>query len=344
MKSFIITGSGVTACINGKVYNVAQSHPKYAEIATAVQTNDWDAVPGLVDLSVAVTAFGVGKVVVKNGTVYYKGEPVHNVVTNRILSMIDDGYSGEILINFLERLLANPSRTAVEELYLFLEAGKIPLTPDGYILAYKRVNDNFYDKHSNTMLNKPYGLLTDEEKALFPYTARGVTAKIVNNEVVLEMERNSVDDRRNSTCSYGLHFCSLDYLKSFGGGRTVIVKIDPADVVSIPSDYNNTKGRTCRYIVAGELEMTSDTTEYFTSSVMDVGPSCLPTIDDIPVDEGIVEDIGTSINYQDGYKAGYKAGRSGHGRQAVVVGVVTEYDKGYAQGFVDGKGHKRKQF
>jgi hypothetical protein len=33
----------------------------------------------------------------------------------------------------------------------------------------------------------------------------------------------------------------------------MIVKINPADVVSIPSDYDNTKGRTWRYEVVGEI-------------------------------------------------------------------------------------------
>jgi hypothetical protein len=53
-----------------------------------------------------------------------------------------------------------------------------------------------------------------------------------------------------------LHFCSQDYLPHFGNGydsRVVIVKINPADVVSIPSDYNNAKGRACRYEVVGEI-------------------------------------------------------------------------------------------
>jgi len=35
----------------------------------------------------------------------------------------------------------------------------------------------------------------------------------------------------------------------------VIVKIDPADVVSIPSDYNNQKGRCCKYMVIREVEL-----------------------------------------------------------------------------------------
>ena len=32
----------------------------------------------------------------------------------------------------------------------------------------------------------------------------------------------------------------------------MIVKINPADVVSIPKDYNNTKGRACKYEVIAE--------------------------------------------------------------------------------------------
>jgi hypothetical protein len=81
------------------------------------------------------------------------------------------------------------------------------------------------------------------------------------------MERNMVDDNRNNTCSSGLHFCSHSYLASFSGERTVIVKIDPADVVSIPSDYNDAKGRTCRYTVIGEVGQSPDDKVEFTKPV-----------------------------------------------------------------------------
>jgi hypothetical protein len=37
------------------------------------------------------------------------------------------------------------------------------------------------------------------------------------------------------------------------GNRVVIVEIDPRDVVSIPSDYNNAKGRCWKYKVVGEV-------------------------------------------------------------------------------------------
>jgi hypothetical protein len=42
-------------------------------------------------------------------------------------------------------------------------------------------------------------------------------------------------------------------MKSYSGDKIVILEIDPADVVSIPTDYNNAKGRCCRYKVVGEL-------------------------------------------------------------------------------------------
>ena len=83
------------------------------------------------------------------------------------------------------------------------------------------------------------------------------------------MPRNQVMDDPNVTCAAGLHFCSIEYLNSMWGhnGHTMIVKINPADVVSIPVDYNNSKGRCCRYEVIaehqhGEKDTVSDTSVY----------------------------------------------------------------------------------
>jgi hypothetical protein len=112
-----------------------------------------------------------------------------------------------------------------------LEKNALPITPDGHFLAYKKVRNDFLDIHSGTMDNS--------------------VGQIV------EMERHEVNDNKDETCSTGLHFCGMSYLNHFGGSdsRTVIVKINPADVVSIPSDYNNAKGRACRYEVIGELNV-----------------------------------------------------------------------------------------
>ncbi|MHA1290409.1 MAG: hypothetical protein ACTSPB_23760 [Candidatus Thorarchaeota archaeon] len=148
----------------------------------------------------------------------------------------------------MTNLKDNPSKRAVDELYGFLEKNLLPLTPDGHFVAYKKVRDNYMDIHSGTF----------------------------NNSVgqICEMARNEVDEDKDRTCSSGLHFCSLEYLPSFGGwsgSRVMLVKINPRDVVSIPSDYNNSKGRACRYEVIGEhtTERTQDrdTTDAFDSVV-----------------------------------------------------------------------------
>jgi hypothetical protein len=137
----------------------------------------------------------------------------------------------EPLVKFLENLMQNPSHRAVNELYDFLEAGELPITEDGHFLAFKNVRSNYMDIHSGTFRNQ------------------------VGD--VCEMLRNKVDEDKDRTCSYGLHFCSIAYLPHFSdsdGGHTMIVKINPKDVVAIPADYNNTKGRTCKYEVVAEYK------------------------------------------------------------------------------------------
>lgn len=155
--------------------------------------------------------------------------------------MYKEGFDIDPLVAFLHNLYENPSNNAINELYGFLEAGNLPITSDGHFLAYKKVNDNYTDCH---------------------------TGKIDNSVgQVVEMPRNEVDDNRENTCSHGLHFCSLDYLKHFHGARIVILKINPKDVVSIPSGYWNTKGRCCRYVVVGEVEDFYKPEETFTHCV-----------------------------------------------------------------------------
>jgi hypothetical protein len=63
------------------------------------------------------------------------------------------------------------------------------------------------------------------------------------------MDRSKVDDDPNNTCSKGLHVASLPYLQHYPGSVTVLVKVNPANVVSIPTDYNNSKMRVCEYEV-----------------------------------------------------------------------------------------------
>ena len=70
------------------------------------------------------------------------------------------------------------------------------------------------------------------------------------------MTRNNVCDDHNQGCSVGFHAGSLQYASTFGGGESIllIVEIDPADVVSVPSDCNCQKLRTCKYTVVAKYD------------------------------------------------------------------------------------------
>lgn len=232
MVPYIITDSSITAFLKGKSYAIPHTHPNFSKIKDTIRDQgSEDDLLTLVDIPQAIRTFGQGKVEVTDGVVFYNGAPLHNVLTERMLRMMNEGFDINPMAKFLENLMQNPSRTAVEELYLFMEQGQLPLTADGHFLAYKKVRDDYGSYYDN-----------------------GQTKNLPGT--VVEMVRNKVDDNRERTCSYGLHFCSEGYLPHYYGseGKVVILKINPADVVSIPSDYNNAKGRACKYTVIGTLD------------------------------------------------------------------------------------------
>jgi hypothetical protein len=226
-----ITGSGkITAILDGTVYTVDTDHSNYQNILQTVRDQDWTKFLDLVDLSRKVRDYvHSSNVEIKDGMILFDGEIVHNTLTKRVINFMQQDLPFKPLLNFLCNLMENPSKRAVDELYDFLDVGELPITEDGHFLAFKNVKADYTDIYSGKF----------------------------NNAVgsICEMKRNQVDEDKDRTCSYGLHFCSIAYLPNFSdsnGGKTMIVKINPKDVVAIPSDYNNTKGRTCRYEVVGE--------------------------------------------------------------------------------------------
>jgi hypothetical protein len=179
--------------------------------------------------NIARTVDSIEEIDVVDGVLYFNGEEVQSALASRILDIVEEGLPVEPWVAFAKNVYANPAQFSRDELYLFLEKADLPITEDGCFLAYKNVNDNYRDIYSGKFDNSVGS--------------------------VCEMPRFMVDQNRNNTCSVGLHFASKDYLPFYrgGGGHTMVVKINPADVVSIPSDYDNTKGRTWRYEVVGEI-------------------------------------------------------------------------------------------
>ena len=265
---------------NGMPYNILSSHPNYTKLKelfkkaqqTLVTANISHILKHMIvlsDVSRVIKTQGQGKVTVEGGVVLFDGEEVHGTITDRILSGLNEGFNMTPYIKFLENLMSNPSKVAVNELYGFMEHGKMGISEDGYVLGYKKVRKDYTDCHTGKFDNHP-----------------GQSH---------EMPRNKVDDNRERTCSSGFHFCSFDYLSQFGNcssNRVVMVKVNPRDVVSIPADYNNAKARCCAYTVMKELEDYSNdylsTKSVFTNDEYGV-------VNENHIDEA-VEDVSVSYN------------------------------------------------
>lgn len=226
--NYIVTTGGITASIGGNTHTITRDNPSYNQVKDAIVQyrygSDATYIADLFRTANAVKRYTKGaiEVSVDGSSLFFKGEEVHNVVVDRILRFMSDGLPVEPLIKFLERLLANPSRRSIKELYTFLEHRALPICEDGCFLAYKGVKSDFKDVHSGKFDNSV-----------------GTTNS---------MPRSKVDDDFRRGCSYGFHVGSLEYATGWGP-QTVICKIDPADVVSVPEDCNFQKLRTAKYTV-----------------------------------------------------------------------------------------------
>ena len=225
---YIITNNSITVVFDGISHTLNDGHLNYAAIRKAIIDRQFDKIPTLVDIPKAINRYSYGNIKIENGAIKYAGQTVHNYICDKIFSFMKEGLPFEPLVAFLDKLMKNPSKRAVNELYSFLEHKAMPITPNGNFLAYKSVDSNWRDHHTGTFDNS------------------------IGN--TLEMNRNAVCDDTDIGCSFGFHAGSLEYARSFGGGaiRLLIVEIDPSDVVSIPKDSNCQKLRTCKYKVTAE--------------------------------------------------------------------------------------------
>jgi hypothetical protein len=228
--AFILTENSLTVSLEGKTYTINSGNPCWKQAIECLKRKDYDALKECVSIKKAISSFTGDKVKVVDGTIFFNGEPIHNYLTDKILSFMEKGLPHESLIKFLERLMANPSRRAVNELYAFLAHKNMPITDAGTFLAYKSVRSDYTDHHTGNFNNS------------------------IGN--TLQMVRNNVCDDHNQGCSVGFHAGSLEYASSFGGQDSIllIVEIDPADVVSVPSDCNCQKLRTCKYKVVAKYD------------------------------------------------------------------------------------------
>jgi len=178
----------------------------------------------------AIKRYMSGNITVnEDGELLYKGAVVNHVVGQKIVQFMRDGLPYEPLVKFLDKLLENPSYKSIEQLYTFLVNQDIRLDAEGYLICYKAVRSDYMDKHTGTF---------DNHVGKRP-----------------EIPRNWVDDNSGNACSRGLHVGSIAYVRGFAspGDCIVMVRVNPKDVVSVPSDCSCQKMRVCVYDVTKDM-------------------------------------------------------------------------------------------
>ena len=230
---YTLTDKSMSVFYDGVPYVVDATNQNFEKIRQAVFDSDGETFKNLIDLTNFVAKASNGRIKIGDDIVMMDNVEVPEYLARRIIMHHREGFPIEPLCRFAERLMSNPTADVREDLYKWMENGHMPLTPDGCFVAYKLVRSDFTPIHRG-----PYG--TDQS-----------VGKVV------EMPREECDDNRNNTCSRGLHFCSYEYLPNFGlmsdDNVVIVLKIAPEDVVAIPTDYNLSKGRTCRFEVISTI-------------------------------------------------------------------------------------------
>ena len=245
-----ITEAGANIHIPGQgMKKIASSSPIFLEVVSVVmdgidlppeeQLTDGEKINRivrLIDREEGLRDAVVGSMEVIEGNIKIDGEFVPEIIAQRIRAFEEAKLPLKAIVSFWDNLKNNPDERCRNELLKFLEHNGIPLTDDGHFVAYKYVNADFGAIADSSYKNNP------------------------GNE--LSKNRRECDPNPNQTCSNGLHVASWGYVKD---SKTIVaVKVNPIDVVAVPTDYNGQKMRVCRYRVLEQITGEFSTPRYET--------------------------------------------------------------------------------
>ena len=227
MNTFISTHNSATIVLDGISFSIRSTHMNFSEIVKAGAAANWGTVASLLTKEPTVVQENGTVEILDDGTVTVEGRDVAQTLADRVHALVSQGLSTNSIARFIERLDDNPDKSVRDRLYAFIDASNIGISSDGKLGVYKRVSDDFTDVRTGQFDNTP-----------------GST---------VSMPRGDVNASHDITCSSGLHVCSEGYLESFSGTKVIFCTVDPADVVAVPHDYNDSKMRVSQYKVEFDI-------------------------------------------------------------------------------------------
>lgn len=238
---YIITGNEgdvtLTVVIDGSPHIVKGTNPDFLQILEAVREGDEAEAFRIISEGEKIenlTARLPQEVEIVDGTVYFRGLPMYSRLAEHILDAHRASRPFDHLVAFMKNIAKNPSRNSREQLYEFLDRHSFTITDDGHFIAFKGLRDDFTSIHSGP------GIVNGREQS-------GHLDNSPGN--ILELPREDIVDNPGQGCAFGLHVGSREYAEGFHQGVLARVRVNPADVVSVPNDSDFQKVRVCRYVV-----------------------------------------------------------------------------------------------
>lgn len=230
---YTVTKDQVTIFKEEEVRSVNKGMFNFKEIKNTLVLNNFnseslDAAWNMCCVKKQIEIFSEGNITVdyNNGNIKYGQFAIKHSLVDRILNLLEKGKDCLPIVRFLDKLMDNPDKSIIDQLYPFLKHNDIEINEEGNIVAWRGVTWNFKDKYTGLMDNSV-----------------GNTVKI---------PRHLVDTNPEETCSSGLHCAARRYAESWGD-RLVKVLVEPKNVCSVPVDYDGQKMRVCEFKVLEEI-------------------------------------------------------------------------------------------
>ena len=232
-----------TVVIGGQPHQFDHTHANYNELCECVMSGEAEKFVELVNTGAFIEDWSEGNFEMRDGFLYYGDEQVASQPTERIVGLIKGGHDHKPMLAYLDNLYQNVSNRAVYESYNWCSHKGLPITEDGMMIGYKGVamyqGPDIVDKNGRNLTE---GDMVDK------YTGESFRNNVGD---ICEMNRRQVSDDCGQGCAAGLHVGTFDYANSWAGngGVVVLVKFNPADIVSVPTDCEHQKMRVSKYEV-----------------------------------------------------------------------------------------------
>jgi len=243
MLSHIKDGQGHwTVTLNGQPHLFDPSHPHYTSLIQCVHAGDADEFVNLLNTGLIVEDWSEGDFKFRDGLLYFEDEQVAKDPTNRIVECLQQGFPHQFMMNYLTNLYDNVSERAVQESYRWSSHKGLPITEDGMLVGYKGVRT-----YAGETIQGKNGEIKEGDLVDI-YTGNSFRNNVGDTA---SMKRRQVCDDHTQGCDTGLHVGTYDYACNWAGntGVVVLVKFNPKDIVSVPSDCNCEKMRVSSYEV-----------------------------------------------------------------------------------------------